>query len=217
MTTINIIILFIIIVILYLASIYCSESFVNYKYEDKEFMVLEEKESHNIAAKMLHDVDKSILLLINHINIKYNDIDSLDCCNDKKSLLYKIKNRLNRRYKSESLRENFPSRVGIDVSYNTNKGEDISLCLRNYDNPKEFHEHNDVLFVAIHEVAHSCNESYGHDMSFWKIFRILLEEAVELKIYTNINYKKEKVNYCSMNITYNPIFDRKLDDDNYFR
>jgi predicted metal-dependent hydrolase len=134
-----------------------------------------------------------------------------------KKLLKTIKYKLNKTYRSNSLQENFPSVVGKEVSYNVNKGEVISICLRNYNNPDEFHDLNDLIFVTIHEIAHSCNESYGHDKKFWKIFRILLEVAVENNIYKNINYQNNFSQYCSMKITYNPIFDKSLDDISYFQ
>ena len=200
-------------VIYYLST---KESFINYNTGKKSFMVLDKQNNYEYAAQILNDVDTNILLLIDYINKKYSNLDSIDNKNSKEKLLYIIKNKINATYRSDSLKENFPSVIGKDVSYNLNKGSDISLCLRNYDNPDEFHELNDIMFVAIHEVAHSCNESYGHDKKFWKIFRVLLENAIEIDIFKNINYRKDVVNYCSMHITYNPIFDKSLADKVYF-
>jgi hypothetical protein len=124
---------------------------------------------------------------------------------------------LNKTYKSSSLKENFPKVAGSEVSYNLNKGQIISLCLRNYNDPNKFHDINDLMFVAIHEVSHSCNLSYGHDTKFWKVFRILLEVAVETNLYQNTHYQAMNKNYCSMEISYNPMFDNSLHDENYFK
>lgn len=198
-------------------SINSSEPFINYNVNGiKSYLVLERRSEHDKAANILHTIDNDILKLISHFNEKYSYIHKYDNT-PKNQLLLTIKNRLKNTYKSESLKENFPDVIGKDVSYNINKGEDISLCLRNYDNPNEFHDINDIKFVALHELAHSCNESYGHDTKFWKIFRIILENAVEIDIFKNHNYKHGNVNYCSMNITYNPIFDKALNDENYFK
>jgi predicted metal-dependent hydrolase len=212
--------LLIIIVLFLLYFIYYTfsnkEQFINYNTGKKSYLVLEKKSNYENAASILNKIDNNILDLIDHFDKKYSYIHKYDN-NSKNILLLNIKNKLKKTYKSESLKENFPNIKGTDVSYNVNKGDDISLCLRNYDNPDKFHDINDITFVALHELAHSCNESYGHDTSFWKIFRIILENAIEINIYKNNNYKKDSVNYCSMNITYNPIFDKLLNDDNYFK
>ena len=190
-----------------------SEQFINYQ----NYQILKKFNNKDKAIYLLSNIDQNMNEMINAFNTKYNNISDLNVCNDQKKLLDTVKRKLNKTYKSNSLQENFPTVVGKDVSYNINKGEVISICLRNYNNPDEFHEFNDLLFVTIHEIAHSCNESYGHDRKFWKIFRILLEVAVENNLYKNINYQRESTNYCSMRITYNPIFDRSLDDIEYFK
>ena len=190
-----------------------SEQFINYQ----NYQILKKFNHKDKASSLLSNIDQNINEIINAFNTKYSNISDLNVCNDQKKLLDTVKRKLNKTYKSNSLQENFPTVVGKDVSYNINKGEVISICLRNYNNPDEFHEFNDLLFVTIHEIAHSCNESYGHDRKFWKIFRILLEVAIENNLYKNINYQRESTNYCSMKITYNPIFDRSLDDIEYFK
>ena len=190
-----------------------SEQFINYQ----NYQILKKFNHKDKASSLLSNIDQNINEIINAFNTKYSNISDLNVCNEQKKLLDTVKRKLNKTYKSNSLQENFPTVVGKDVSYNINKGEVISICLRNYNNPDEFHEFNDLLFVTIHEIAHSCNESYGHDRKFWKIFRILLEVAVENNLYKNINYQRESTNYCSMKITYNPIFDRSLDDIEYFK
>jgi predicted metal-dependent hydrolase len=204
--------------ILYL--LYCifykQEPFINHNIGEKSFLVLERKPEYEKAASILNIIDNNILQLIDYTEKKYSYIHKYDN-NPKNQLLFNIVDRMKKTYRSVSLRENFPNIQGKDVSYNVNKGDDISLCLRNYDDPTKFHDINDILFVALHELAHSCNESYGHDLRFWKIFRIILENAIEIDIYKNINYKYDNVYYCSMHITYNPIFDKSLDDINYFK
>ena len=193
------------------------ENFINISYGEKQFKVLKNKSDSDTAANILKQIDKNILELIKHLNKKYSNLEyNYNELYQKKKLLKNIIHRLNTSYNSNSLRENYPSIPGKDVSYNINKGSKISVCLRDYENPDTFHSFNDIMFVSLHEIAHSCNETYGHDIKFWKIFRILLENASEIDIFKNINYTHNKVNYCSMNITYNPIFDKTLDDDIYF-
>lgn len=190
-----------------------SEQFINYN----NYQILKKYDNKDHAIYLLSNIDKNMNKIIEAFNVKYQNINELNVCNKQKKLLKTVKYKLNKTYRSNSLQENFPSVVGKDVSYNVNKGEVISICLRNYNNPDEFHDFNDLLFVTIHEIAHSCNESYGHDRKFWKIFRILLEVAVENNLYKNVNYQRQSTNYCSMKITYNPIFDKSLDDTEYFK
>lgn len=196
----------------YIIRLFNYEQFINYN----NYQILKKYNNKDKAIYLLSNIDQSINKMIEAFNVKYQNINELNVCNKQKKLLKTVKYKLNKTYRSNSLQENFPSVVGKDVSYNVNKGEVISICLRNYNNPDEFHDFNDLLFVTIHEIAHSCNESYGHDKKFWKIFRILLEIAVENNLYKNVNYQRQSTNYCSMKITYNPIFDRSLDDISYF-
>lgn len=66
-------------------------------------------------------------------------------------------------------------------SYTLNK-EDIYLCLK--DRNGEYYSNNILVYVLLHEVAHSLNTvDYGHSKMFYKIFYALLDEAEKLKIY----------------------------------
>ena len=180
------------------------------------FSVLKKYDNQDNAQELLQSIDTNLLLLIDNFNFKYSDANCIDIPKPKKELLLYIRDKLNNTYKSSSLQENFPTTVGKEVSYNVNKGETISICLRDYNDPNKFHEFNDLMFVSIHELAHSCNQSYGHDKKFWKVFRILLEVAIENNLYKSINYQDQVTSYCSMKITYSPVFDKSLDDNNYF-
>lgn len=191
-------------------------SFENISSNGKHFKVLKNHDNSNTAADLLYEIDNKIIILINYITKKYyNNKPKLS--NKKYKIVQNIIYKTQKNYKSHSLKENFPSTPGKDVSFNVNKGDHISLCLRDFKNPKSFHEFNDIMFVAIHELAHSCSSSYGHDDEFWYNFRFLLENAIECGIFTNIDYYKYPVNYCSMQITYNPIFDRSYNDENYLK
>ena len=66
---------------------------------------------------------------------------------------------------------------------------------------------NTIIFVAIHEIAHTMTKSIGHKEEFWKNFKFLLQEAVKIGIYKPVDYKKKNKHYCGMDITDNPYFD----------
>lgn len=193
------------------------------EYNNKLYSVIKDMPDKENAAKILHDIDISIDKLKKYIDSKFTNnyiLEEERKFKGKGEILHRIKKRLNT-YSKDSLKENYPRVRKTDVSYNLNKGSTIALCLRNYDEIRQFHDFNEILFVSIHELAHSlnCNEaavmcgnSYGHDNTFWYIFRILLENAVEADIYKKKDYSDSPVNYCSMEITYSPLFDISLDD-----
>ncbi len=194
-----------------------NRNFVDYYVNEKPYKVLEDKPNREEAAKILQTIDNNIIKLIKYINLKYTDEVIAKEPKPKQIVIKDIIKRLNKTYKSKNLKENFPEIPGKDVSFNVNKGADISICLRNYDNPENFHELNQIVFVSLHEVAHSCNQSFGHDSEFWYRFRFLLQNGIECGIFKNEDYNKKNVNYCSLNITYSPILDPSLDDSVYFK
>ena len=66
---------------------------------------------------------------------------------------------------------------------------------------------NTLMYVAIHELGHLMTKSIGHTQEFWQNFKFLLQNAVKIKIYNPVNYKKKNKAYCGMKITDNPLFD----------
>lgn len=191
-------------------------SYFNYQINDKSFDVLKNHENFENAAEILYKIDNNILDLINKMTKKYHTMDP-NISPVKYKIIKNIIYKLQKNYTSHSIKENFPSESGKDVSFNINKGEHISLCLRDFTNPNTFHEFNDIMFVAIHELAHSTAVSYQHTDEFWYNFRILLENAIEFGIYKFRNYHTNPVNYCSMEITYTPLIDNSYTDANYFK
>ena len=187
-------------------------SYFNISINDKSFNVIKTHNNYQEAGEILYTIDNNILILINKMTKKYHKNHS----NNKKNKIIKnIIYKLQKNYKSHSIKENFPTTPGKDVSFNINKGEHISLCLRDFLNPDVFHDLNDIMFVALHELAHSTAISYQHTDEFWYNFRILLEHAIEFDLYTFKDYNKFPVNYCSMSITYTPLTDKQYNDHNY--
>ncbi len=92
------------------------------------------------------------------------------------------------------------------TSYSVNKGEKIVFCLRSRDKNNKLMDLNTMLFVALHELAHICTESVGHDETFWTNFKWLLENAIKIGIYKEQNFKKAPVEYCGIQITDSPLY-----------
>ena len=95
------------------------------------------------------------------------------------------------------------------TSYSVNKGERIVFCLRSRSkNPAEQNKLVDVnmmIFVAVHELAHIATESVGHTDEFWKNMRYLLEQAIDIGIYTKQDFKAKPQKYCGVDVTSSPL------------
>lgn len=137
------------------------------------------------AANKLSMINEKIILLIDHLDESEENVK-----------------RLKKNYRHDSLSEN--TKDSIHTSYSLNKGEKISLCLREKSDDVIFEDDNTILFVVIHELAHLMSESVGHTDEFWDNMKFLLEEARKLGIYKVVDYKKENVEYCGMYIKSTP-------------
>ena len=96
------------------------------------------------------------------------------------------------------------------TAYSENKGEKIAFCVETEkENGKGYLvDLNTMTYVAIHELAHVMTVSIGHTEEFWDNYKFLLEVAESINIYEPIDYKKNPVRYCGMNINDNPYFDK---------
>ena len=64
------------------------------------------------------------------------------------------------------------------VGYNTNKGQEIGLCIDG--------EVNHVFHVLLHELAHCTVDEYSHSDNFWDNYEELRNEAITIGVYGNI-------------------------------
>jgi hypothetical protein len=99
------------------------------------------------------------------------------------------------------------------TSYSVNKGEQIHLCLRQRNGPDESLVSESVMmFVGIHELAHTITKSIGHEPEFWNNFGWLLREAEALGLYEHQDFKAHPVAYCGVSITDQPKYDPARDE-----
>ena len=114
--------------------------------------------------------------------------------------------RLVKNFNPSTIKETLPT--SEYTAYSENKGEKLAFCLnKKKGNNDNLIDANTLTFVAIHELSHIMSATLGHNDEFWNNFKFLLENAVELKIYDPVDYKKEPEGYCGMNITDNPYYD----------
>jgi hypothetical protein len=91
------------------------------------------------------------------------------------------------------------------TSYSENKGEKIVVCLRDKTPPYKLVDSNTLIFVLLHEMAHLMTFSTGHTPEFWANFRRMLNDAMAVGIYENVNYAHDPKPYCGIEITDSPL------------
>ena len=152
------------------------------------------RERNNIqrASNLLARTTEKLEYLVKNVGQRYPERDNVT--------------RLVENFNPTSIKETLPT--SEYTAYSENKGEKIAFCLnKKKKNNENLIDANTLTFVAIHELSHIMTESIGHSEEFWNNFKFLLENAVELKLYTPVDYKKTPENYCGMDITDNPYYD----------
>lgn len=168
------------------------------------FNVHDSYDNSEEAAKLLSEIYNRIIKLSEHIE-KKNDSECKECIRDGLRI-YDIKyglQKIKENFKPNNIYENSPHNFIGSTSYTENK-KLILLCLRNKDG--KLHDINTLMFVALHELAHVMNRSWGHNLEFWKIFKFLLQQAEDINIYYPVNYETQPTVYCGEVIKNNPYF-----------
>lgn len=150
------------------------------------------------AADLLAIVRRKLTILCDTLEKKYPD----------KPQVKMIK----KNFRSDPMRFLESTPDSNHTSYSVNKGESIHLCLRQRQATDESLVRADVIiFVALHELAHVCTESIGHDATFWNNFGWLLQEAELAGIYQRQNFQAHPASYCGIYITDSPTYDSTKD------
>jgi len=190
---------FIVIVLLFsiiiLIIVETNELFMEYKISklnNKKYGVQETFPKDHEALELLAKLDSEMSLFVKDLEKKYSNDERIK--------------RLVKGF-THVLIEETPDDNEGSTSFTINKGESMSLCLRHKQGERDFHDYNTLQFVIIHEMAHICSVSEGHNSEFIANFKFLLKEATSLGYYTPFDYSKENKMYCgTINITNNPYF-----------
>jgi predicted metal-dependent hydrolase len=156
--------------------------------DNNEYLVRnrdDKQEAADILAKIRANLEK----LINSMKTKYPNDESV--------------NRMNRKFNPDNISESGKS--SQYTSYSVNKGEKIVFCIRQKDENESFVDLNTMTFVAIHELAHVMSKSIGHTDEFWKNFKLLLEESINIGVYSKENYSQSPREYCGIKVTDSPL------------
>ena len=99
------------------------------------------------------------------------------------------------------------------TSYSVNKGEKVYMCLRQRNDREELVDENIITFVALHELSHCGTSEVGHTSMFWNNFGWLLKRAEEMQIYQYTDFASHPVEYCGIQITDQPTYDKAKDSE----
>jgi len=162
--------------------------YVKSEVDDNEYLVrnLEDKQK---AANMLAILRTKLEKICKAMKNKYPDDKDVT--------------RMNERFNPDNITET--GKNNQYTSYSVNKGEKVVFCIRQKDDAESMVDENTLTFVAIHELAHIMTVSVGHTKEFWDNFKKLLQEAVELKIYTKEDYNNNPKEYCGITVSDSPL------------
>jgi predicted metal-dependent hydrolase len=186
------IILFIIIIFIVLYFLYN----IVYKYDnltkikssiDNDYYWVRDKNDKNKAANILAKIKINIKKLIKHLQLNASKFPE--------NMSY-IKDLISRTRVINIMETPQDEKY---TSYTINKGEKIVFCLRSK-LLDQFHDMNTLMYVVIHELGHVGCPEYGHTPLFKKIFKFLLEQSIDIDIYSPIDYRINPQNYCGMTI-----------------
>jgi len=148
------------------------------------------------SANMLAEINLRIEKLINSLEFKYlND-------NSKNYFIRKLR---------ENYNSDMISEAEVDPRYTTytvDKSE-MHICLRTRDKYEKIYDIDLLMYVVLHELAHLCNYTslgepiHGHGYEFRKIFKFLVEEAINLNIYKYTDYSNSPKEYCNIQLNTN--------------
>ena len=159
--------------------------------DGKKYCVRERNQIQK-ASNLLARTTEKLGYLVENVGQRYPERDNVK--------------KLVQNFNPSTIKETLPT--SEFTAYSENKGEKLAFCLnKKKHNNDNLIDSNTLMFVATHEIAHIMTTSVGHTEEFWNNFKFLLENAVELKLYTPVDYKKEPEGYCGMDITDNPYYD----------
>ena len=90
-----------------------------------------------------------------------------------------------------------------DITFTIDKGKQMVFCLTDRVGGAKVYDHNLLMYVSLHELAHIASISVGHTLEFKQIFKSILSHAVLAKEYVYNDYSVNNVNYCGINLTSN--------------
>lgn len=194
LNTLGYIVIFFILVICiktYFESDHYNLTCIDSNIDGKEYCV-RPRPKQELAADLLANTTLKMKKLVKHMQNNYIINDNVQ--------------RLIKNFNPQSIVETLPN--SEHTAYSENKGEKIAFCLNTTKDGDKLIDQNTLMFVSIHELAHTMTESVGHTDEFWNNFKFLLENASKINIYRPVDYSKHPTSYCGMTINENPLFSK---------
>ena len=182
-------------IILVFICLHSSEVSYQESFVDNDQYLVRNLDDKKLAANMLAEMKKRLYTLVTFIDKK--------CKKSKEKNIQFIKQyneTILKKFNNIIFRES--SENNKFTSYSVNKGEEIVFCLRSKEDDS-LHDINELMYVAIHEIAHVGCPEIGHTPLFLEINKILLEQAIECNVYQFKNYNLYPENYCGIQLTSN--------------
>jgi hypothetical protein len=171
------------------------ELFLEYRNSSngKRYGIQEKLKDSPAALELLSKIDNNMSTFVSKLHAKYPNDDRVQ--------------RLVKGYKRVKMEETTEEPGDDNTSFTINKGELVSICLREDKADRPFHDYNTLCFVVIHELAHIASVSEGHNFEFVENFKFLLKEAVTMGYYSPVDYSKNPFMYCGkVKVTNNPYY-----------
>lgn len=176
---------FVVIIMLffYLKNHYAEVTYIKSGIDENNYLVRrlpDREKAADTLARLGADMEK----LIKHLLAKYPENKDVK--------------RLYENFNKKNISESSPE-SGY-TSYSVDKGKRIVLCIRQKDPSNSFVEYNTLVYTIVHEIAHVGCADIGHTPKFWDFFRMILKEAVEIGVYTKVDYSKNPAEFCGIKI-----------------
>jgi hypothetical protein len=190
-----IIIVFFVLILSILYKYHLLELFLEYRNSSngKRYGIQEKLKDSPTALELLSKIDNNMTAFVSKLHTKYPNDPRVQ--------------RLVKGYKHVKMEETTEEPGDDNTSFTINKGELVSICLREDKHNRPFHDYNTLCFVVIHELAHIASVSEGHNLEFIDNFKFLLKEAVSMGYYSPVDYSKNPFMYCGkVKVTNNPYY-----------
>lgn len=191
----TILLIFFVLIILIINENKIGELFLEYRNSGngKRYGIQEIFQDSDIALEILAKLHNNMETFVSKLKAKYPNDERIQ--------------RLVKGFNRVEIEETTENPDDDNTSYTINKGELMSLCLRESSKGRPFHDYNSLCFVIIHEMAHIASVSEGHNFEFIENFKFLLKEAVAMGYYSPIDYSKNPFLYCGkVKVTNNPYY-----------
>ncbi len=185
---------------------------------DREWNVVGGYHNKADAARLLQRTHDRTIRFLRYLRDKYH-VDETDDVIAQEGLAHKAitasarhraVNALVDNYNPDMIFENNPM-TSAETSYTISKGVSMHICLRNRDQPTILSDENLLFFTHLHEMSHIADyQSWGHELSFWRVFKFILHEAALGGFYTPVDYAKHPAVFCGLKIDYQPLYDAAL-------